>query len=308
MRVFDVEQGEIVGLIGTNGAGKSTLLNAIGGYRPVDRLGRVARRRDLAAWASPSGPGAGSAARSRRRRCSPSSPCARRSRSHSKRGVARRSSRRHWRLPRSRRARAHAAGGRRPAHRLPRARHATPTSITDLSTGTRRVVELAYLLALDATVLCLDEPTAGLAQRETEAFGPLLIAIRRELGASMIVIEHDMPLIMSISDHVYCLEAGLVIAQRRPGERASRSERHRQLPRHRRAGDRPQQQCPDRGVARPGGRERMKGASDSAPVGGAITCHLHQAPSTPRHASGCVRRGDLAAGWRRSRRGRTSRC
>ena len=50
---------------------------------------------------------------------------------------------------------------------------ATPTRyIADLSTGTRRIVELAGLLALDARVLCLDEPTAGIAQRETEAFGP----------------------------------------------------------------------------------------------------------------------------------------
>ena len=58
--------------------------------------------------------------------------------------------------------------------------------ISDLSTGTRRIVELAGLLALDARVLCLDEPTAGVAQRETEAFGPLIIEIRRELGASML--------------------------------------------------------------------------------------------------------------------------
>ena len=47
--------------------------------------------------------------------------------------------------------------------------------VSDLSTGTRRVVELAGLLALEAKVLCLDEPTAGLAQRETEAFGPLIV-------------------------------------------------------------------------------------------------------------------------------------
>ena len=62
----------------------------------------------------------------------------------------------------------------------------------------------------------LDEPTAGVAQRESEAFGPLIVQIRRELGASMLVIEHDMPLIMSISDRVYCLEAGKVIAQGTP--------------------------------------------------------------------------------------------
>ncbi len=88
----------------------------------------------------------------------------------------------------------------------------------ELSTGTRRIVELGALLALDAQVLCLDEPTAGVAQRETEAFGPLLLRIRDELQASLIVIEHDMPLIMSISDRVYCMEAGQVIAHGSPNE------------------------------------------------------------------------------------------
>ena len=57
----------------------------------------------------------------------------------------------------------------------------------------------------------------AIAQRETEAFGPLILEIRRELGASMLVIEHDMPLIMSISDRVYCLEAGRIIAEGAPG-------------------------------------------------------------------------------------------
>jgi ABC-type branched-subunit amino acid transport system ATPase component len=85
--------------------------------------------------------------------------------------------------------------------------------IDELSTGTRRIVELACLLALDAKVLCLDEPTAGVAQRETEAFAPLVLRIREELGASLLVIEHDMPFIMGISDRVYCLEAGVVIAE-----------------------------------------------------------------------------------------------
>jgi ABC-type branched-subunit amino acid transport system ATPase component len=89
-------------------------------------------------------------------------------------------------------------------------------AISDLSTGTRRIVELAGLLALDAKVLCLDEPTAGVAQRETEAFGPLIVEVRRELGASMLIIEHDMPLIMGVSDRVYCLELGSVIASGRP--------------------------------------------------------------------------------------------
>ena len=86
----------------------------------------------------------------------------------------------------------------------------------DLSTGTRRIVELASLLAVDAQVLCLDEPTAGVAQRESEAFGPLILMVREELDAAMVVIEHDMPLIMGISDRVYCLNLGQVIAEGPP--------------------------------------------------------------------------------------------
>jgi ABC-type branched-subunit amino acid transport system ATPase component len=86
----------------------------------------------------------------------------------------------------------------------------------ELSTGTRRIVELACLLAVGARVLCLDEPTAGVAQREAEAFAPLIARIREELGASVLIIEHDMPLIMGISDRVYCLEAGAVIAEGTP--------------------------------------------------------------------------------------------
>jgi ABC-type branched-subunit amino acid transport system ATPase component len=94
-------------------------------------------------------------------------------------------------------------------------RHAD-SYVVDLSTGTRRIVELANLLALDARVLCLDEPTSGLAQRETEKFGPLLVSIREEMAASMIIIEHDMPLIMAMSDRVYCFELGAVIAEGTP--------------------------------------------------------------------------------------------
>jgi ABC-type branched-subunit amino acid transport system ATPase component len=91
-------------------------------------------------------------------------------------------------------------------------------SIAELSTGTRRIVELACLVGLDSRVLCLDEPTAGVAQRETEAFAPLVLRIREELGASLLVIEHDMPFIMDISDRVYCLEAGRIIAEGAPQE------------------------------------------------------------------------------------------
>ena len=85
--------------------------------------------------------------------------------------------------------------------------------VSNLSTGTRRITELACQLALGARVLLLDEPTAGLAQRESEAFGPLIRSVRDELDAAMLLIEHDMTLVMEVSDRVYCLEAGEVIAE-----------------------------------------------------------------------------------------------
>jgi ABC-type branched-subunit amino acid transport system ATPase component len=90
------------------------------------------------------------------------------------------------------------------------------TLVAELSTGTRRIVELGALLALDTRLMLLDEPTAGVAQRETEAFGPLIKTVQQELGSAILVIEHDMPMVMSISDRIYCLEAGTVIAEGTP--------------------------------------------------------------------------------------------
>jgi branched-chain amino acid transport system ATP-binding protein len=83
----------------------------------------------------------------------------------------------------------------------------------ELSTGSRRVVDLAMAVAHDPAVLILDEPSSGIAQRETEALGPLLLRIRRETGCAMLVIEHDMPLITAISDEIVALELGRVIAR-----------------------------------------------------------------------------------------------
>jgi ABC-type branched-subunit amino acid transport system ATPase component/ABC-type branched-subunit amino acid transport system permease subunit len=90
--------------------------------------------------------------------------------------------------------------------------------LSDLSTGTRRVVELTCLLAQGSQLLLLDEPTAGLAQRETEAFAPLISQVRAELDATIVIIEHDMPLVMSLSDRIYCLAAGQQIAEGTPDE------------------------------------------------------------------------------------------
>ena len=88
--------------------------------------------------------------------------------------------------------------------------------IRALSTGTRRITELACLIAMAPTVLLLDEPTSGIAQRETEALGRVLRNVKEQLGLTMVIIEHDIPLVMSLSDRVIAMETGTVIADGSP--------------------------------------------------------------------------------------------
>jgi branched-chain amino acid transport system ATP-binding protein len=90
--------------------------------------------------------------------------------------------------------------------------------VGELSTGTRRMVDLACTLAHRPSVLLLDEPSSGIAQRETEALGPVLLDIRDKTGAALVVIEHDMPLICGVSDELIALELGAVIARGQPNE------------------------------------------------------------------------------------------
>jgi len=90
--------------------------------------------------------------------------------------------------------------------------------VSELSTGSRRIVDLAMAIAHKPTVLILDEPSSGIAQRETEALGPLLLRIKNEVGCALLVIEHDMPLITGISDRLMALELGRVIADGTPAE------------------------------------------------------------------------------------------
>jgi ABC-type branched-subunit amino acid transport system ATPase component len=88
--------------------------------------------------------------------------------------------------------------------------------VSELSTGSRRIVDLAMAIAHDPAVLLLDEPSSGIAQRETEALGPLLRRIQAETGCALLVIEHDMPLITTISDQIIALDLGTVVLQDRP--------------------------------------------------------------------------------------------
>jgi ABC-type branched-subunit amino acid transport system ATPase component/ABC-type branched-subunit amino acid transport system permease subunit len=214
---IEVTDGEIVGLIGTNGAGKSSFMNAVGGFVASDGTvelfghdvsgARPARRAQL-------GVGRTFQAATLFPELTVRETIEVALEARARTGLLSVA----LLYPRSNRIeRAKRSEAAELIDFLGLGRYAD-AFVADLSTGTRRIVELAGLLALDSRVLCLDEPTAGIAQRETEAFGPLILEIRRELGASMLMIEHDMPLIMSISDRVYCLEAGKVIAEGAPDD------------------------------------------------------------------------------------------
>jgi ABC-type branched-subunit amino acid transport system ATPase component/ABC-type branched-subunit amino acid transport system permease subunit len=83
--------------------------------------------------------------------------------------------------------------------------------VHELSTGTRRLVDLACALAHEPSVLLLDEPSSGLAQREAEALAPLLLRVRDSLDASVLVIEHDVPLLRTVSERLIALDLGHVV-------------------------------------------------------------------------------------------------
>ena len=210
-----VGHGELVGLIGTNGAGKSTLLNAVSGFVPAQ--GRVfVLGADVTSRRAPARHARGLGRGFQGARIYP--------------GLTVRESLMVALEARSQSRLVPSMTALPPSPRQERAKRAEADELIDymglkryadhfvatLSTGTRRIVELSSLLAVDARVLLLDEPTGGVAQREAEAFGPLIKQVQAELDAAVIVIEHDMPLVMGISDRVYCLEAGAVIAEGSP--------------------------------------------------------------------------------------------
>ena len=212
-----VGAGEIVGLIGSNGAGKSTLMNAIGGFVPATgsvRLGNEEIVDKPPAYRSGLGLGRTFQSATLFPELTVTETLLVALEGKSETGVLSTA----LALPRATRRSRSDRGAVGDLVELLGLGGYRDHYIADLSTGTRRVVELAGLLALDAKVLCLDEPTAGLAQRETEAFGPLIVTVQRQLDASVLLIEHDMPLIMGISDRVYCLEAGSVISEGTPAD------------------------------------------------------------------------------------------
>jgi ABC-type branched-subunit amino acid transport system ATPase component len=94
-------------------------------------------------------------------------------------------------------------------------RHRRPA---DLSTGQRRLVELARVMAGNFTVLLLDEPSSGLDHRESERFGTILRRLIDDRGVAMLLVEHDMALVMAVCDYLYVIDFGHAIFEGPPSE------------------------------------------------------------------------------------------
>lgn len=88
----------------------------------------------------------------------------------------------------------------------------------NLPYGAQRRLEIARAMATDPFLLLLDEPAAGMNPRETKALDELIVRIRDEEKISILLIEHDMKLVMNISDRIYVMEYGKEIAQGAPQE------------------------------------------------------------------------------------------
>ena len=108
--------------------------------------------------------------------------------------------------------------------------------VSELSTGSRRLVDLAAVVAHQPSVVLLDEPSSGVAQREVEAMVGLLRNVRERLGATLLVVEHDIAFIAELADRLVAMDRGTVLAAGAPDAVLGSPEVGEAVPGHRPAG------------------------------------------------------------------------
>jgi ABC-type branched-subunit amino acid transport system ATPase component/MFS family permease len=216
---FDVWPREILGVIGPNGAGKTTVFDLISGFTPLDGGRIVLDGHDITAR-NASGRAAMGLGRSfQDARLFPELTVAETLAIAQERFIGSRSvlaaalhlptvveSEQHVAMRVDELLDLMALGDHR--HKF----------VRELSTGIRRVVDLACLVAHRPAVILLDEPTSGIAQREVEALAPVIRRLRDEMGASLVIVEHDIPFVSEVSDRLLALEQGRVIAAGSPAD------------------------------------------------------------------------------------------
>lgn len=213
------EPGEIVGVIGPNGAGKTTLFDAVSGFVPVG--GGTVRfdGHDVTHWSPDRRARAGLGRSFQDSRLFESLSVTETLSVALERWVQ--------------------ASGvldatfRLPAHQLTEAAIARRVDelieafgleafrhklLRELSTGSRRVVDLACVVAHGPSVVLLDEPSSGIAQREAEALAPLLTNLRDRLDATLLVVEHDLSLISRVADRLVAMDQGRIVTVGPPAE------------------------------------------------------------------------------------------
>jgi branched-chain amino acid transport system ATP-binding protein len=88
--------------------------------------------------------------------------------------------------------------------------------VADLPYGVLKRVEIAAVLATDPDLLLLDEPGSGMGPEEAHDLGDTLLSLRKEFGLTIVMIDHHVPLVTRVSDYVYCLNFGQVLAEGPP--------------------------------------------------------------------------------------------
>jgi ABC-type branched-subunit amino acid transport system ATPase component/MFS family permease len=213
---LDVHDNEIVGIIGPNGAGKTTLFDAVSGHLKPDAGTIEIEGEDVGRMAPDARARLGLGRSFQQARLFPALTVRENIAVALERRAVKSPIQAALWLPKVR------AGERRLAQRvdglveLLGLEAYADKFARELSTGTRRAVDLACTMAAEPKVVLLDEPSSGLAQAESEALGPALIRVVRETGCGMLLIEHDMPLIFSVSDRLVAMELGRVLLQGEP--------------------------------------------------------------------------------------------
>ena len=209
---FRLADGELLGIIGPNGAGKTTLFDLLTGFTPSDAGHVILRGDDVTRAPAHRRARLGLGRTFQDARLWPSLTVRDCLAVASERSLTSRDPLSALlRLPSQqeseRRVQAHADE----LIELVGLQYFADKLLSELSTGSRRMVEIACLLANGATTLLLDEPSSGIAQREAEALGPVLLDLRAQLGASIVLIEHDMPLLTAVADRLLALDTGAVV-------------------------------------------------------------------------------------------------
>jgi branched-chain amino acid transport system ATP-binding protein len=200
---LELSQTEILGLIGPNGAGKTTLVNAITGFQPFTHGSLSISGKEVTGWSPPR--------------------LARLGVARTFQGVRVFTN---LTVAENLEAAALGAGQRRRSARRRAAEvlellglsHTAQLAPSSLAAGTRRLVGIARALAMRPRFLLLDEPTAGLNEEESDELTAAIRSTHAELSCGVLLIEHDMRVVMGLSDRVHVLDNGTTLAVGLPAD------------------------------------------------------------------------------------------